>query len=352
MKSFFRRTIAVMCIAAMMVTGSSGAFAADTAGAKMPADGTYKAATFINSSMMNVAAEDNSICTVTVKDGKAVAHLRLNGDGYEKLFVGTKAEAEKNKDESKCIPYTVDEAGRYVYDVPIENFDEVFDLAAFSKARQKWYDRQAVFYLGAPEKTVITSAKTADKAMSITWAKKTNYVTGYQVRVSDTEDFSDPEMYILQEINGNANNNYVLKNLKANTKKYFQVRTVRTVKVPFDDPSTEYAYSEWTPVKKVTTLSKITPTTLKTVTSPAKKTLNVTWTKKTANVTGYQVMYSTSSNFNNAKTVTVTKNTTTSKKLTKLTSGKKYYVKVRTYQEIGGTKYPSAWSPKKSVKVK
>ena len=93
-------------------------------------------------------------------------------------------------------------------------------------------------------------------------------------------------------------------------------------------------------------------TTVKSVTSPAKKTLKVTWAKKTADVTGYQIMYSTKSNFKGAKTVTVKKNTVTSYKQTKLKSGNKYYVKVRTYQQIGTQKYTSAWSVAKNVKVK
>ena len=79
------------------------------------------------------------------------------------------------------------------------------------------------------------------------------------------------------------------------------------------------------------------------------------WNKQTT-VTGYQIQYSTSSNFSNAKTVKVTKNSTTSKTLTGLKSGKKYYVKIRTYKtlKVNGkskTVY-SLWSKATSVKVK
>ena len=45
-------------------------------------------------------------------------------------------------------------------------------------------------------------------------------------------------------------------------------------------------------------------------------------------------------------------NTTVKKKLTKLTSGKTYYVRVRTYKTVDGKNIYSAWSDVESVKVK
>ena len=82
MKKFYKKAIAMMCMVAMVVSSGTGAFAAE----KNLEDGTYKASAYINASMMKIAAEDHNTCTVTVKDGKAVAHVRLNGDGYGKLF--------------------------------------------------------------------------------------------------------------------------------------------------------------------------------------------------------------------------------------------------------------------------
>jgi len=52
-----------------------------------------------------------------------------------------------------------------------------------------------------------------------------------------------------------------------------------------------------------------------------------------------------------AKKLTITSNKTLSKKVTKLIAKKKYYVQVRTYKTVSGTKYYSAWSAKKSVKT-
>ena len=85
----------------------------------------------------------------------------------------------------------------------------------------------------------------------------------------------------------------------------------------------------------------------------AKKGFKVTWKKQATQTTGYQVQYSTSSKFKKAKTVTISKNKTTSKSVGKLSAKKKYYVRVRTYKtvKIGGksVKLYSGWSKAKSV---
>ena len=98
---------------------------------------------------------------------------------------------------------------------------------------------------------------------------------------------------------------------------------------------------------KGTSVSKVTA---------AKKGFKVTWKKQATQTTGYQVQYSTSSKFKSAKTVTISKNKTTSKSVGKLSAKKKYYVRVRTYKavKIGGksVKLYSGWSKAKSVITK
>jgi hypothetical protein len=95
---------------------------------------------------------------------------------------------------------------------------------------------------------------------------------------------------------------------------------------------------------------KVNPkgTSLSTLTKKS-KSFTVKWKKQSKQTTGYQIQYSTSSKFSNAKTVTVSKNSTTSKTIKKLKGKKKYYVRVRTYKTVSGTKYYSGWSKAKSV---
>ena len=68
----------------------------------------------------------------------------------------------------------------------------------------------------------------------------------------------------------------------------------------------------------------------------------------------FQIQSTADKNFKKGnKTVTVSKNKTKSKTLTKLKSKKKYYVRIRTYKTVKGTKYYSGWKKySKAIKVK
>ena len=96
-------------------------------------------------------------------------------------------------------------------------------------------------------------------------------------------------------------------------------------------------------------------TRISSLTAGSKK-FTVKWKKQATQTTGYQVQYSASSKFSKAKTVTVGKNTTVSKKISKLSGKKKYYVRVRTYKtvKINGKsiRIYSGWSKAKTVTTK
>lgn len=86
-----------------------------------------------------------------------------------------------------------------------------------------------------------------------------------------------------------------------------------------------------------------------------KKKVTVKWTK-VSSVDGYQIQYAMNRKFKkNVRTITITKKNKTRKVIKKLKSGKKYFVRVRTYSKEGGsgskTIY-SAWSAVKKIKVK
>ncbi|MBR4116725.1 MAG: fibronectin type III domain-containing protein [Clostridia bacterium] len=88
--------------------------------------------------------------------------------------------------------------------------------------------------------------------------------------------------------------------------------------------------------------------------SAAKKSLKVTVKKKSTQVTGYQIEYSTSKTFKDkyTKSKTIKKYSTTSVTLKSLKAKKTYYVRVRTYKTVDGKKYYSAWSDYKAKKTK
>lgn len=84
----------------------------------------------------------------------------------------------------------------------------------------------------------------------------------------------------------------------------------------------------------------------------------VKWAKKTAQTSGYQIQYSRNSGFKGSTTHSVfaKKASVTAKTVKKLSAGKKYYVRVRTYKTVKtdgkNTNIYSAWSSAAALRVK
>lgn len=246
MQKMMRKVTVIIVAVAMIMTANVFSFAAAGTTGRL-ADGTYTVDVKpdVNGAgkMFYIAYDDKNTCKLTVKDGMMTATVRLNGSGYDKLYLGTAEEAAK-ADESAWIKYVEDDEEYYTFQVPVSAFDQEMPVAAYGSKGKAWHDHTLTFSYNTPAKTT-------------------------------------------------------LKSLKA-----------------------------------------------------GKKSLKVSWKKQTSNVTGYQLQYSTSSTFKNAQTVRITKNTTTTKTISKLKAGRKYYVRVRTYKKVASKYYNSLWSGKKSVKVK
>ena len=107
-------------------------------------------------------------------------------------------------------------------------------------------------------------------------------------------------------------------------------------------------------VRKLSYVIKPKGTSIKTL-SKAKKSFTVRWSKQSekmgkSRITGYQIQYSTTSNFSSGNMAVKVKGyTKTSKKFAKLKASKKYYVRVRTYMTVKNRSYYSKWSKTKSV---
>lgn len=102
-------------------------------------------------------------------------------------------------------------------------------------------------------------------------------------------------------------------------------------------------------------VNKVTPKkpALKSV-KAGNKSATVHWVKTKG--AGYQVQYSLNSNFKDAKTINVSSTKDTAK-IKKLSSNKKYYVRVRSYAKYNTKKANniykySSWSNVKSAKIK
>lgn len=102
-------------------------------------DGVYPVKVDSSSSMFQIES-----CDLTVKDGGMTADMKMGGTGYLKLFMGTGEEAAKAS-EDQMIPFEEDADGSHHFTVPVEALDKELDCAAFSKKKEKWYDRVLVF---------------------------------------------------------------------------------------------------------------------------------------------------------------------------------------------------------------
>lgn len=98
---------------------------------------------------------------------------------------------------------------------------------------------------------------------------------------------------------------------------------------------------------------KILPpkTTVKSITS-LNDALKVTVTKKSSQVSGYQIEYSTSKTFSKSTVKTLKGYSTTSVTLKSLKNKTNYYVRVRTFKTVSGVNYYSGWSTYKVAKTK
>lgn len=102
-------------------------------------EGTYDIAVDSSSSMFNITS-----CILTVEDGKMNAVMTMGGKGYLYVFMGTGEDAV-NADESEYIPFKENENGEHTFTVPVESLNKALDCTAFSKKKEKWYDRKILF---------------------------------------------------------------------------------------------------------------------------------------------------------------------------------------------------------------
>lgn len=102
-------------------------------------DGVYDIKVDSSSSMFNILD-----CQLLVQDGNMTAVMTMSGNGYLYLYMGTGEEAVQASEDT-YIPYKENAEGAHTYTVPVEALDKGIACAAFSKNKEKWYDRTLVF---------------------------------------------------------------------------------------------------------------------------------------------------------------------------------------------------------------
>ena len=187
-------------------------------------------------------------------------------------------------------------------------------------------------------RTKIRSVTNKNGSVKITWTK-VEKAAGYKVY---RKAAGDEGYKYLKNIKDSATTTYTdktEKTLRNGKASYYYV-------VPyFEEASDVYV--------KTNTVTNyyVSRPTVSELKATSAKAFKVTW-KKNSKATGYEVRYSTSSSFENAKVKTVTSKDTLSRTVSKLTKNKTYYVQVRVYKTVNEKTYYSAWSASKSVKLK
>lgn len=102
-------------------------------------DGTYEVEVESSSSMFPIEKAE-----LTVSEGSMTAVLTMGGTGYLKVFMGTGEEAAASE-PSAYIDYVENADGKHTFTVPVEALDAPISCAAFSKNKEKWYDRSILF---------------------------------------------------------------------------------------------------------------------------------------------------------------------------------------------------------------
>lgn len=102
-------------------------------------DGQYEIEVESSSAMFHIEE-----CILTVAEGQMTAQMIMSGTGYLHVYMGTGAEAIQSSEE-EYISFKEAEDGRHIYEIPVEALDSGISCTAFSKNREKWYDRTLVF---------------------------------------------------------------------------------------------------------------------------------------------------------------------------------------------------------------
>ena len=220
-----------------------------------------------------------------------------------------------------------------------------------------------------PSVTVKVNGKTLKKDTDYTVSYSNNTKVGtatvkitgkgnYTGSVSKT--YSIKNNFKKATVSGISNKSYTGKNITQSITVKYNGKTLKNG----TDYTVSYSSNKsiGTATVKITGKGSYTGTITKTFKiNPAKQEIQkltakskaffVDWAQK-GSATGYEIQYATNSKFTSAKKVTITNKKTDKTTVSKLSGKKKYYVRVRSYTTVNGTKYYGAWSASKSVTTK
>ncbi len=256
---------------------------------------------------------------------------------------------------SVTIPASVKTIGEYAFynchnlsSVTVSSKTAVIDENAFGNCKSsltfKCYyyspiasyakeNKYKISYLDLPKVTV-SNCVNYSSGIKITWKKSSSAAGYYIYRRTSSGSYSK-----VKTITKNSTLSWTdtsVKN-KNGTAYYYLVKAYNSSKVSGSATS-----------KKIV---RMNGAAISSLSNKSGKKMYVKW-KQNSKATGYQIQYSTSKTFSNGnKTTSVSGYKNISKTISGLSKGKTYYVRIRSYKTVSGTKYYSAWGSSKKVRI-
>jgi GH25 family lysozyme M1 (1,4-beta-N-acetylmuramidase) len=198
----------------------------------------------------------------------------------------------------------------------------------------KYKETKTVKFVIKPSEVENLKYTAKQKSITLSWDRDSSDIS-YKVYKYDDE----LEKYVL--LNTIEDNSITVENLEKSSSYSFKVASVRTING-----------KKYTGIKsEITAYTKLSKTALDLVESSADEQAHLEWSnKESSEISGYQINYSTSSDFTNKTTITVDSETN-SYTIDNLTSNKNYYFRVRMYKEIDGKKVYGTYSDVSSITV-
>lgn len=262
-----------------------------------------------------------------VQDGVKISWSKVKGAAKYRVFRKSGSGSWAKVADTTALNYTDKNAKsgtKYTYTVRC--------MSADSKTYTSAYDTKGktITYIATP---VLSKVENVSGGVKVTWKKSAGAAKYRVFRKAGSAGWT--------KVADTTSTAYTDETAKTGTKYAYTVRCISK-----DGKSYTSAYNT---TGKTTTYVAVP--LLSGVKNSKTKTMTVSWKKDTA-VTGYQIQYSVSNNFDSGnKTITVKGTSNVSKTITMLTRGKTYYVRIRSYKAVSGKNMFSAWSAAKSVGI-
>ncbi|MCD7814091.1 MAG: carbohydrate-binding domain-containing protein [Lachnospiraceae bacterium] len=262
-------------------------------------------------------------------NGETIAETETETEFETETEMATEAETETvTEAETETATEAATEAATETEAVTESGTTTETDSSVYETEASSSEETETAVTVAAPK---ITSAKNKASGILLTWEGDSN-ATGYII-------FRNGEK--IATVKGATTLKYLDTGATSNGQKYvYKVRAY----IRFN----EKLYKSAKSVKKK--IYRMTTTTISSVSKGKSGTLTVAWAANSC-ADGYVIKYSTSKTFTDAATVRVSASNLQAT-LSELTSGTKYYIRVRSYKTVNGNTYYSGWSAKSSKKVK